>query len=468
VETIVCFWQSKNAVEKQLLTNEMPNKSVHTLAQQIRTGLNRPRWRIPCAPQRTALGSWLQLVNLPLKNPLVELPPVPQCGRTNNQGTGVTVASNRNLRLFYLLILVFLLSAAVEPVQSQTSERGIHVTGAWSGAFPRLPEPKYDNMAFDVYVAGNCYYFAVDEHLGSRRSDYLTATSDGMDSFEMWLPRSWVQPGQLQPVFTQTTNYEQANSWARSGVFPVGQHACVQAFWLAFAYPFQTNVTLESPTNIPFRLMADDDFVRPGDWIVEPQYGTSADGKSLKRLRIYHPGHGEDRAQVGKYVNTEPAYTNAWLRIEYECLEETNVNGVTVPLLFTYKEFLEAQHREATNRDDVELAFVITGRVADVSSDVPLPSEYPLIAKTGHSTCDDLRILSFDAKPKFLNLLDDGGFLTRGTPRFTVALNEAKEDVQRHESAKRRFVPVFFLLLLPLIPILWYQTKQRRKLSEQT
>lgn len=272
-------------------------------------------------------------------------------------------------------------------------------------------------------MAGKRYFIATDQHLGPRRADYIMATSDGMDSFEMWAPPSWRQPGQLQPVFKQTTNYEQANSWARSGIFPVGQYACAQVLWLAFAFPFQHTITLQSSANIPLRHMADDDWVRPEDWILEPQYWTSGNGRALKRLRIYHPGRGQYRGQPGEHAYGVSAYTNGWLELEYECVQKTNTDGALLPFTFSYKEFIEAQHRDPTNRDDVDLTFIMTGQVADIASNVPLPSEYPLIATNGHSACDDFRILGTDSQPTFVNLRDAGGFLRRGTPRFEAALS---------------------------------------------
>ncbi len=375
-----------------------------------------------------------------MKNALCERLQLPPYTRKNNQGMGITVASTRR-PLFCLWMLVVLLAKAEESVQSQTSEPGIHVSGSWSAAFPRLQEPRYENMAFDAYMAGNRYYIAMDQHLGPRRADYLVGTSDGMDSFEMWVPPSWKQPGQLQPVFQQTTNYEQANSYVRSGIFPVGQNTCVQVLWLAFAFPFQSKLTLHSSANIPFKFMGnapEDNWVLPEDWIVKRQYWTSANGRRLKRLRIYHPGHGKMRGQPYEYAIMTPAYWNGWLKLEYECIEETNVNGATLPLTFSYKEFAAPQGRAPTNRDDVDLAFIMTGQVANLALDVPLPSEYPLIATNGHSTCGDFRILGFDSQPKFLNLRDDGGFLRRGTPRFEAALKEAKADIKRHEHAANR------------------------------
>lgn len=349
-------------------------------------------------------------------------------------------------------------SSAQQPVELPLPD-GIHIKGQWSINYARKRE-SFADMRFDGYVASNRYFFAVDHDL-PWNPVYIIATSDGIDSLATWNPITWKRPDQLPPVATGTQ--KTAVGTVHTGVFPTGQELVVQTLWLAFAYQFQTNISILRGDHVPLKSLVEHRFLALEDFIVEAEHAGSM---AIKRMRFYQPGRGTVKGMTNEFRQEQEAYTDGYLFAEYQALESTNFNRVEVPTTFVFRKYIEKQGGSPVSRDDVTLHLELHCKVSQVAFVEDLPDDLPFDATNGITVVNDYRITRWDGRPYFgFRLHHNGEFMRRDSPAFKAVL-ASMDDMRRRQNRSRLLFPIMFLLMV--MPLAFFMARRRKQSSVST
>ena len=386
-------------------------------------------------------------VNLPPRQSEPSAPVLGSCGMAHR----VASDSRRSRPLVLVLLLTLLLSGVW-----CSGAPGFRLQGLWTVNWPKRAHHFLD-QPFEVYQSQGRYLVAAESRV-PYAYHYTISTCDGVDSYFIDHPRSLRQPGQLAPLHqSQTMSVGQIHP----GIFPTNQTTRMQLIWMAYLFPFQSQIPLlveGEQLRIPLGAVVRDEWSAPEDFVVAALETHPTDPRIPQSFRIYHPGSGIKKGTTTQYYFPDPIYTNKWLRAEYEATDFTSYSGVPLPQRVSYREFLPLSDRDPTSSDDVDLIMHQSFIVTALGPWDELPAELPFT--TSFTVVGDQRIMRADGSHHSIHVGHNGEIVRRDSPEFATMVQSVRRE-ERKATRSRYLFPVLVLVLF--VPVLGFAVARTRK-----